>query len=244
MRGRGWVVMWGCGGGGLLLFSLTVWAGSGGGGGTHTHTQEHTQERTRECCTYPLATYPLRVTDFCTGGGGAAGSRSKQCPRARKTKCQSRGTIWIWGSETKVEAGAGAAPRPRKPGQAQKTRTVSTYCWSNPGGTSLWIRNARLFIILFVRSFWRACSQFLLSVRNSAWGPFNRNSRGNPSFCRLGGGGGLRGTKIVNKHFVNKLAFPTGGSGRQKTCGKSSKNGRLRHGCASDARKCSCYTPL
>ena len=24
------------------------------------HTQEHTQERTRECCTYPLATYPLK----------------------------------------------------------------------------------------------------------------------------------------------------------------------------------------
>ena len=33
------------------------------------------------------------------------------------------------------------------------------------------------------------------------------NSRGNPSFCWLGGGG-LRGTKIVNKNFVNKLAFP------------------------------------
>ena len=27
---------------------------------THTHTQEHTQKRTRECCTYPLATYPLK----------------------------------------------------------------------------------------------------------------------------------------------------------------------------------------
>ena len=24
---------------------------------------------------------------FCTGGAGAAGSRSKQCPRARKAKC-------------------------------------------------------------------------------------------------------------------------------------------------------------
>ena len=28
-------------------------------------------------------------------------------------------------------------------------------------------RNARLFIILFVRTFWRVCSQFWLSVRNS-----------------------------------------------------------------------------
>ena len=28
-------------------------------------------------------------------------------------------------------------------------------------------------------------------------------------FAGLGGGGGLGGTKIVNKHFVNKLAFPT-----------------------------------
>ena len=74
-------------------------------------------------------------------------------------------------------------------------------------GYPAFFRNARLFIILFVRNFWRVCSQFWLSVRNSVWGPFNRNSRGNPSFCWLGGGG-LRGTKIVNKYFVNKLAFP------------------------------------
>ena len=33
----------------------------GGGGGTHTHTQKHTQERTHECCTYPLATCPIVV---------------------------------------------------------------------------------------------------------------------------------------------------------------------------------------
>ena len=49
-------------------------------------------------------------------------------------------------------------------------------------------RNARLFIILFVRNFWRVCSRFWLSVRNSVWGPFNRNSRGNPPLCWLGGG--------------------------------------------------------
>ena len=45
---------------GILLFSPTVWAGLGGVEEGHTHTQEYTQERTRECCTYPLATYPLK----------------------------------------------------------------------------------------------------------------------------------------------------------------------------------------
>ena len=74
--------------------------------------------------------------------------------------------------------------------------------------------NARLFIILFVRNFWRVCSQFWRSVRNSVWGSFNRNSRRNPSLCWLGGGGS-RGAKIVNKHFVNKLAFPIFGGGMQ-----------------------------
>ena len=29
------------------------------------------------------------------------------------------------------------------------------------------IRNARLFVILLARNFWRVCSQFRLSVRNS-----------------------------------------------------------------------------
>ena len=43
------------------------------------------------------------------------------------------------------------------------------------------------------------CSQFCLLS-------FNRNSKGNPSFCWLGGGG--KGHKIVNKNFVNKRAFP------------------------------------
>ena len=75
-------------------------------------------------------------------------------------------------------------------------------------------RNTRLFIILFVRKFWRVCSQFWLSVRNSVWGPLNRISRGIPSLCWLEGGGGLRGTKIVNKilwsfrnEFPEKLHF-------------------------------------
>ena len=41
-------------GGGILLFSPR----------THTGTHTHTQERTRECCTYPLATYPLKSEEL------------------------------------------------------------------------------------------------------------------------------------------------------------------------------------
>ena len=63
--------------------------------------------------------------------------------------------------------------------------------------------DARLFIILFVRNFWRVCSQFWLSVRNSVGGPFNRNSRGNPSFCWLGVGG-LRGAKNCEQQFCEQ----------------------------------------
>ena len=40
--------------GGILLFSPTVWAELWGG--DEGDTQEHTQERTRKCCTYPLGT--------------------------------------------------------------------------------------------------------------------------------------------------------------------------------------------
>ena len=44
--------------GGILLFGCT---GRGWSGGRRQgHTQEQTQERTRKCCTYPLATYPLK----------------------------------------------------------------------------------------------------------------------------------------------------------------------------------------
>ena len=43
------------------------------------------------------------------------------------------------------------------------------------------------------------CSQFCLRS-------FNRISRGNLSLCWLGGGG-VRGTKIVNKNVVNTRAF-------------------------------------
>ena len=71
---------------------------------------------------------------FCTGGRGAAGSRSKQMPKGPWSKMLARGTVW--GSETKVEAGAGAAPRTRKPGQsarAESTQGVWVFPWSNEG---------------------------------------------------------------------------------------------------------------
>ena len=63
-------------------------------------------------------------------------------------------------------------------------------------------RNARLFVILFVRNFWRVYSQFLRSVRNSVCGPFNRNSRGNPSFSWLGGG--VKGRKNCEQKFCEQ----------------------------------------
>ena len=56
--------------------------------------------------------------------------------------------------------------------------------------TTWLFQNAHLFISLFVRNFGRVCSQFWLSVRNSVGGPFNTNSKRNPSLCWLGGGGG------------------------------------------------------
>ena len=54
VRGHVWV--WG---GDSAVQSHSV---GGVRGGEEGHTQEHThtQERTRECCTYPLATYPLK----------------------------------------------------------------------------------------------------------------------------------------------------------------------------------------
>ena len=64
-------------------------------------------------------------------------------------------------------------------------------------------------MILFVRNFTRVGSQIWPdpSVRNSVWGPFSRNLRGVPSLFWLGGGGS-RGTNIVNRIVVNQLAFP------------------------------------
>ena len=44
--------------------------------------------------------------------------------------------------------------------------TVFIFPGINFGITLHSLRNARLFIILFVLNFWRVCSQFWLSVRN------------------------------------------------------------------------------
>ena len=69
-------------------------------------------------------------------------------------------------------------------------------------------RNARLWIFLFVRNFWRVLLAILAECSQFCLRSFYRKSRGNPSLCRLGGGGS-RGTRIANKNFVNKLAFST-----------------------------------
>ena len=74
-------------------------------------------------------------------------------------------------------------------------------------------KNTRLFIqvclfaiwVLFVCNLVRECSQVCLrsfKLNN------NTNSRGNPSVCYSGVGGDKGCTEMVNKHFVNKLAFP------------------------------------
>ena len=58
-------------------------------GGEEGHTQEHThtEERTRECCTYPLATYPLKsarnLQKACWGGvlqEGEGTPEHRPCP--------------------------------------------------------------------------------------------------------------------------------------------------------------------
>ena len=71
---------------------------------------------------------------------------------------------------------------------------------------SLKFRKARLFIILCVRNIGRVCLQFWWSVCDSVWRPFHTNSTGNPHLA--GWEGGFKGTKNVNKHLVNKSAFP------------------------------------
>ena len=89
---------------------------------------------------------------------------------------------------------------------------------SNPSGLNprTKFRNAR-FVHNSVRNFWRVCSQFWLSVRNSVCDPSNRNPRGNPSLASWERGG-LRGTKIENRHFGNKLAFPKNGKVSRNLC--------------------------
>ena len=71
-------------GGGILLLSPTVWAGSGESRGhaqarAHTHTHTHTEERTRKCGTYPLATYPLKSARSIASSGIRHGTRCCSC---------------------------------------------------------------------------------------------------------------------------------------------------------------------
>ena len=70
----------GTGAGGILLFSPTAWAASWGGDEGHTHTGTHTQERTRKCCTYPLATYPLKTARELLRGFWFSHCRSCETP--------------------------------------------------------------------------------------------------------------------------------------------------------------------
>ena len=69
---------------------------------------------------------------FCTGGGGAAGSRSKQCPRVHKAKMLAQG------NNLRLREQGGSQGRSRT--HDKKTRTVSTF-WSNPGGISLILKD-------------------------------------------------------------------------------------------------------
>ena len=86
--------------------------------------------------------------------------------------------------------------------QKHRKKTKVTQKW-------LTVRNARLFIIClfaifggFVRNFgWVFAILFevlLIEIQEEI-------------HHFAGWGGGLRGTKVVNKHFVNKRAFPTQG---------------------------------
>ena len=97
-----------------------------------------------------------------------------------------QGTLNLWGAKGPTEP---ETPKNSKQRESNKKVTLGVEFLSYFLVTFSLLRNARLFIILFVRNFWRVCSQFWLSVRNSVWGPCNRNSGGNPSLCWLGGGG-------------------------------------------------------
>ena len=84
---------------------------------------------------------------FCTGGEGAAGSKSKQMSKGPWSK------MLVQGHNLRLRDETGG--RGRSSTQDKKTRTVST-CWINPGGlaliftvsfspfTSSWIREGRM----------------------------------------------------------------------------------------------------
>ena len=68
------------------------------------------------------------------------------------------------------------------------------------------------FVLLLICSqFWRVCSQFGLSVRNSGWGPFKRNAWGNP-ITFLVGRAGVRGPENceTNWRFLQMGALKWG----------------------------------
>ena len=119
--------------------------------------------------------------------------------------------------------GGGWAPPPLRSGRRgflfcswpTRSQTQSVKVWRLNSGKRRLLGRKRPFVhdavcLQFLEGLFAIlaeCSQFCLR-------PFNRNSRRNPSLCWLGGGA-LWGTKIVNKNFVNKLAFPTIG---RKVC--------------------------
>ena len=68
------------------------------------------------------------------------------------------------------------------------------------------IRNAHLFIILFVRNFWESLFAIWLSVRNSVWGPLIEIQEEIHHFAVLGRGG-LRGAKLWTKNLCTNRRF-------------------------------------
>ena len=85
-------------GGGFCCSAPQYGWGWGGGEG---HKQEHTQERTRECCTYPSATHPLKSARYflgkiitslglywrCSPDASAPGRWPQNCPPLLQIGC-------------------------------------------------------------------------------------------------------------------------------------------------------------
>ena len=82
MRERGWGGMWGCGVG---FCCSAPHYGRSQGGGEEGHAQEHAQERTRECCTCPLATYPLKSEKSARHWDGAHSPQGYLTPNLTST---------------------------------------------------------------------------------------------------------------------------------------------------------------
>ena len=88
-------------------------------------------------------------------------------------------------------------PEPKPDGNPTKRRETSSY-------------QKRPFLgnFLFVRNFGRACSQFWWSLFAILFEGFLIQIQKEIHHFVVLGGGGLRGTRIVNGSSVNKLAFP------------------------------------